>query len=51
MSIICQNNGLTSCNEIRDMSLRAINPKQALKRTQKKYISKQRKYKYFTSQK
>ena len=31
------------------VALRVANPKQALKRTQKKYISEQRKYKYFTS--
>jgi len=30
-------------------ALRVTNPKQALKWTQKTYISKQRKYKYFTS--
>ena len=33
------------------VALRAINPIQALKWTQKKYILKQRKYEYFTSHK
>jgi hypothetical protein len=31
------------------VALRNINPKQALKRTQTKYIPEQRKYKYFPS--
>jgi hypothetical protein len=33
------------------VALGVTNPKQALKRTQKKYITEQRKYKYFTSPK